>query len=92
MRQYESHSAWPAALQTAGNRWRVELEVRARAALFRDLNNDGRGVLALRVLERIDERLAPAKLRHELFGKGGGGAIRITTVKHDVSAAREDDK
>lgn len=91
VREYESHDAWPAAVEEARDRWHVGLEVRARGSLFNALNpGEARGDLALKVLERIDERLAPPKIAHELFGKGGG-AIEITTVEHNVSAADESD-
>ena len=86
VREYQNHAAWPEAVEAAGGRWHVDLAVRARGSLYKALDpKDPKGDLALKVIERIDERLAPPKIAHELFGKGGK-AIEITHVEHDVSA------
>ena len=45
---------------------------------------------AVKMIERLDPRLAPPRIAHEIGGKGGG-AIPITMVVHDVSADEEDE-
>ena len=90
IRTYESHESWGDAKDEARNRWFVSLDVRARGALYRDLDESGKGDLGLKVLERMDDRLAPPKIAHELFGKGGA-AIEITTVEHNIAKAENGD-
>ncbi len=85
IRNYETHPSFFDAKEEARNRWFVSLDVRARGALFDGLGEKGKGELGLRVLERLDQRLAPPNQRYERTGKGGK-PIEITHVEHDVSA------
>lgn len=73
VREYESHAAWPEAVKSAGDRWHTSLAVRARGTLYQDLDpKRARGDLALKVLERLDMRLAPPNQRYQHSGVDGG--------------------
>lgn len=63
--RWERSSWWPDAQKEAEDRWLSGLAQRARAGLERAVADDGN--LSLKVLERIDRRLAPPKagMEHE---------------------------
>ena len=71
IRNYEAHPSFCEAKNEARNRWFVSLDVRARAALFNGLGEKGKGDLGLKVLERLDPRLAPPNQRYEHSGVDG---------------------
>ena len=87
VRRWEKSAWWPEACLEAGSRWLKGLVEVSQRTLFKAIDG-GDANLAFRVAERRIPELAPPKIAHELFGKGGG-AIEITSVEHNVA---EDDK
>jgi hypothetical protein len=70
LRRWEDCSWWAEVKAEAAERWLGGLMEDARAGLKDGVRGDGH--LALKVLERLDDRLAPPKLRTELTGRDGG--------------------
>ena len=77
IRNYEAHPSFCEAKNEARNRWFVSLGLRARAALFSALGEKGKGDLGLKVLERLDPRLAPPNQRYEHSGLDGSPIERV---------------
>src|SRR5262245_12669765 len=65
-------TTWALAREEARQRWMGDVTDAARASLLKHLKDPQSGFLALQVLERIDEDLAPAKQRHDVNFDGGG--------------------
>jgi len=63
---------WALACDEARKRWLNDVTNAARASLLNHLKEEHSGLLALQVLERLDEDLAPAKQRVDLSLEGGG--------------------
>jgi DNA-binding transcriptional MerR regulator len=59
IRRWEREVLWLEAVQEAKRRWLSGVENAARVALLRALQEPDAGLFALRVLERLDPRLAP---------------------------------
>lgn len=62
---------WQAARAEARERWFADVEDASRRAVLNSVNA-GNATLGMEILERLDERLAPPKQRHEHTGKEGG--------------------
>ncbi|MEE8551448.1 MAG: hypothetical protein V3T08_09385 [Gemmatimonadota bacterium] len=93
VRRWEKSDWWPQACLEACSRWLQGLVYVSQQTLFSAIaTGDAKGDanLALKVVERRIPELAPPKIAHELFGKGGG-AIEVTSVQHDVSSADDED-
>ena len=71
LRRYELSDWWPQACGEAVGRWMQQLEIEARTTVMAAVKG-GDVVTAMKVLERLDKRLAPSKQLHELAGDGGG--------------------
>jgi hypothetical protein len=69
---------WMQAREEARRRWLNELTDAARLTLLKTIR-EGHGMLAMQVLERVDEDLAPAtqrlKVQHEV-GEGLSGLLK----------------
>lgn len=70
------------AREEARKRWLGELTDASRVALLNTIR-DGHGVLALQILERVDEELAPAKQRVGLDLEGGGMAALLLAAREN---------
>lgn len=74
---WEHHESWPEAREEARCRWLVDVVDAARMRLLKALKDLTDGALALKVLERMDPELAPAKQHHELSGNVGTGVLAV---------------
>lgn len=84
--RWEKSAFWHEACEEASDRWLNHLVAASRRSLAKGV--DGDPGLALKVIERVDVRLAPPKLQAELSGPEGGPIpteARITFV--DAAAA-----
>ena len=90
IQRYEISEWWPKACEEAVDRWMQQLEIECRTTIMAAIRA-GDVQTAVKMLERIDERLAPPKIAHEIFGKRGG-AIEITSVEHNVADDDEDSR
>jgi len=75
VRAWEKSSWWHLATSEAKGRWLQGLAGKARKCLERGVGEDPN--LALKVLERMDEDLVPARKRLELSGKVDSGVLRV---------------
>jgi hypothetical protein len=83
IREWESDpELWTAARAEARSRWLNDAEDAARRAVLSQLK-DGDGDLGLKVLERIDDTLAPAKQRQEHSGEIKGGVVILPPLDAD---------
>ena len=57
---------WPDALAEARDKWKNGLEIGARRTLGKAMDSEDQPDLALRIIERIDPEMAPAKQQIEL--------------------------
>lgn len=90
VRQWESEDTWPFARQEARERWLSDLTDKARLRLIESLDDPSNGDLALKILERMDDDLAPAKHKLEHSGEGGGPVeVAITHRVIDPGADRD---
>lgn len=72
IRDWESNEElWTRARVVARSRWLNDAEDAARGAVLKSLRA-GNADMGLRLLERLDEDLAPPKVRNEHSGPGGG--------------------
>ena len=76
---WEHCSWWKDAEAEAKGRWLRGLASKARNSLETGVGDDAN--LALKVLERLDDDLAPPKNRHEVGGEGGGPLEVVVTRK-----------
>ncbi len=90
VRRWENSKWWPQACLEAGSRWLQGLVYVSQQTLFAAIDG-GDANLAFKVIERRIPELAPPRIAHELFGKGGG-AIEITSVEHNVAEDDEDEE
>ena len=93
VRRWENSEWWPKACFEASSRWLHGLLYVSQQTLYAAISGKstkGDANLALKVAERRIPELAPPKIAHELFGKGGG-AIEITTVEHSITKAENGD-
>jgi hypothetical protein len=75
---------WRQAKEEARGRWLESAGDAARRAVMRSIAA-GNATLGMQLLERIDERLAPAKVRAELTGRDGkdlGGVVILPALVH----------
>ena len=94
VRRWENSLWWPQACVEAGSRWLQGLLFVSQQTLFAAIAGDdakGDANLALKVAERRIPALAPSKIAHELFGKGGG-RIEITSVEHNFAKDADDEE
>ena len=89
LQRWEVSAWWPDACLEASSKWLRGLVEVSQRTLFKAIDG-GDANLAFKVTERRIPELAPPKIAHELFGKGGG-AIEITSVKHNLTEDDEDD-
>ena len=71
LRRYELSDWWPRACGEAVGRWMQQLEIEARTTVMTAVR-EGDVVTAMKVLERMDKRLAPPRQQHEHTGFDGG--------------------
>ena len=88
LQRWEVSPWWPDACHEASDRWLKGLVEVSQRTLYGAIDG-GDANLAFKVTERRIPELAPPRIAHELFGKGGG-AIEITSVEHNV--AEDDDE
>ena len=88
--RWENSEWWPKACLEAGSRWLQGLVYVSQQTLFAAIDG-GDANLAFKVAERRIPELAPPRIAHELFGKGGD-AIEITSVEHNVAEDDEDEE
>lgn len=69
--RYEISEWWPKACGEAVDRWMQQLEIECRTTIMAAVK-DGDIQTAVKMLERIEKRLAPPKQLHELAADGGG--------------------
>lgn len=73
VQDWEYDTTWyPIAREEARKRWLTELVDASRLTLLKTIKEGTNGLLALQVLERMDEDLAPAKQRLDVGVEGGG--------------------
>ena len=60
LRRYELSDWWPEACSEAVDRWMQQLEIEARTTVMAAIK-EGDVVTAMKVLERLDKRLAPPR-------------------------------
>lgn len=81
--EWESEKdTWALAREEARRRWLGELTDAARSTLLKTIRDGANGLLALQVLERLDEDLAPAKQRHDVNLEGVGLSALLAQARH----------
>ena len=80
---WKRHESWPAAKAEAERRWLYDIKDVARRAVYRQLS-EGDGDLGLKILERLEDELAP-KQNHVVTGKHGG-PVQHAHVHHLAEA------
>lgn len=82
LREWEADSeSWAEARAEAANRWMSELIDASRISVLAGAKTNPD--MGMRILERVDPRLAPPKQKHEHGGEGGG-PIEITVTRRIV--------
>lgn len=85
IRLWESDPSWADARREAEERWLVDLKDASRRTIL-DSIRAGNAQLAREMLERLDERLAPPKQRHEHAGPDGGPiAIEVYAYREEAA-------
>lgn len=86
--RWEQCSWWRDAKEEAADRWMNDLTAAARRNLLESVKSGGtRPETMLDILERVDDRLLPAKQRHELSGPDGAPIpteVRVSFVDTDA--------
>ena len=77
--RYELSEWWPEACGEAIDRWMKQLEIECRTTIMAAIK-EGDVATALKILERIDKRLAPSRQQLRVQHSG-----RITTPARDMS-------
>lgn len=73
IRDWENSDFWEAAKKEAADRWLNGVVAHSRKTLIHHFEGEeGDPNLALKLLERLDNRLLPPKVRSELSGPDGG--------------------
>lgn len=87
VRRWEAdEELWRGATEEARTRWLVDAEGAARHAVLTALRL-GNAELGKWLLERVDDRLAPPRQRHEHAGKDGQPILfQVYGVAHDAEA------
>jgi len=67
--RWELSEWWPEACREAVDRWMQQLEIEARTTVMAAIK-EGDVVTAMKVLERIDKRLAPPRQSHDISHSG----------------------
>jgi len=84
IRLWESDPSWADARREAEERWLVDLKDASRRAVLQAVR-EGNAQIGLALLERLDERLAPPKQRHEHAGPDGGPiAIEVYAYRDEA--------
>ncbi len=85
IRLWESDPSWADARREAEERWLVDLKDASRRAVLQAVR-EGNAQIGLALLERLDERLAPPKQRHEHAGPDGGPiAIEVYAYREEAA-------
>lgn len=84
IRGWESDERWPLAKEEAADRWLGDLTDASRKAVLETVRS-GNAEMALTILERVDERLAPAKQRVDLSGRVEQVRIREVVVSRPTA-------
>lgn len=82
--RWEKSDWWPRALEEAANRWLQHLTAVSRRTLFAAIKA-GDADKALKILERVDPRLAPPKQQIYHSGQIDTGVMRIPETPDDWS-------
>lgn len=73
LRDWENSDFWERAKQEAADRWLNGVVAHSRKTIIQHLEGpDGDPNLALKLLERLDDKLLPPKVRAEHSGPNGG--------------------
>ena len=75
---------WARAREEARQRWLGDVTDAARASLLKNLKEAQSGLLALQVLERVDDDLAPAKQRVDMHVEGKGLAALLDEARQQI--------
>ena len=85
IRLWESDPSWADARREAEERWLADLKDASRRAVLQAVR-EGNAQIGLALLERLDERLAPPKQRHEHAGPDGGPiAIEVYAYRDEAA-------
>ncbi len=79
LRRYELSDWWPDACGEAVERWMQQIEIEARTTVMTAVK-EGDVVTAMKVLERLDKRLAPPRQLHGVAHSG-----EVTTSVREMS-------
>ncbi len=79
LRRYELSDWWPEACSEAVDRWMQQLEIEARTTVMTAVK-EGDVITAMKVLERLDRRLAPPRQLHGVAHSG-----EVTTFVREMS-------
>jgi len=84
IRLWESDPSWADARREAEERWLADLKDASRRAVLKAVRA-GNAQLGLALLERLDERFAPPKQRHEHAGPDGAPiAIEVYAYRDEA--------
>ena len=87
--RWELSDWWPDACHEAVDRWMQQVEIEARSTVMQAIK-EGDVVTAMKVLERIDKRLAPPKQSHDINHSGDITAtVRAMSDEELQERARE---
>lgn len=90
LRRWETCSWWEDARDEARDRWLNDLVAESRATLFRVVQ-EGDGLRAMQILERMDPKMAPPAQKLQHSGRIEGGVLRVPTpTSEDEWAALAD--
>ncbi len=76
----QDRATYTQAREEARQRWLLDIQDASRVTLLKAIR-DGNGYLAMQVLERTDDDLAPAKQRHDVHLEGDGLARLLAEAK-----------
>ncbi len=87
--RYELSEWWPDACREAVDRWMQQLEIECRSTVMAAVKA-GDVTTALKILERIDKRLAPPRQSHDVEHSGEvGHAIRAMSDEELLERASD---
>ena len=89
LRRYELSDWWPRACAESVDRWTQQLEIECRTAVMA-LVKRGDGVTVVKMLERLDKRLAPPRQSHGIEHSGGiATSVREMSDEELLERARQ---